>query len=68
MWCAVCRGKWEGARSRRLLFLLALSLLMSVPLWIEPVNKFWHIGSYQAYPSRYGFILVFLWALLAAAV
>lgn len=68
VWCAVCRGKWEGARSRRLLFLLALSLLMSVPLWIEPVNKFWHIGSYQAYPSRYGFILVFLWALLAAAV
>lgn len=39
---------------------LILSLLLIIPLFIEPINKMWHFGSYQAFPSRYAFILIFL--------
>ena len=31
---------------------MGLILLMTIPLFVEPINKFWHIGSYQAYPGR----------------
>lgn len=41
--------------------------VMLVGAFISPVNMLWHTGSYQAYPLRYGFIIVFL-GLSAAAV
>ena len=34
--------------------------LMSLPVLIEPINKLWHLGSYQAFPVRYGYMPVFL--------
>lgn len=36
-----------------------------IPMVIEPVNKLWHMGSYQAFPVRYGYMPVFfgLWFL-----
>ncbi|MDO5602645.1 MAG: YfhO family protein [Oscillospiraceae bacterium] len=37
-----------------------LFALMVLPLWAEPINRIWHTGSYQAFPSRYGFITVFV--------
>lgn len=39
--------------------------LTVLPLLIDPVNKLWHMGSYQAFPARYGFMPVFfgLWFL-----
>lgn len=40
--------------------LLQLFLLASLPLFLEPVNKLWHTGSYQAFPARYGYIPLFL--------
>lgn len=43
-----------------------LFVLLLIPLFIDPINKMWHTGSYQAFPVRYGFILV-LMGLLAAA-
>lgn len=43
--------------------LLSVFLLTIIPLFIDPVNKMWHMGSYQAFPARYGYITVFagLW-------
>ena len=43
-----------------------MTALMLVPIFIEPVNKMWHTGSYMAFPSRYGFITVFMIMILAA--
>ncbi|MHB8963600.1 MAG: YfhO family protein [Saccharofermentanales bacterium] len=40
--------------------LLFLYFLMTIPVFIEPVNKLWHTGSYQAFPARYGYITVML--------
>lgn len=40
--------------------LLTVFLFLCVPLVLEPVNKLWHTGSYQAFPARYGYIPLFL--------
>jgi len=40
--------------------LLQLFFLTSLPLFLEPANKIWHTGSYQAFPARYGYIPLFL--------
>lgn len=50
---------------KRRLFLWLL-LLMAVPLCIDPVNRMWHTGSYQAFPARYGYITVMMGLVLAA--
>lgn len=52
----------------RELYLLLLFLLMHIPTVIEPINKIWHTGSYQAFPGRYGYMLVFLGLCLAAGL
>lgn len=41
--------------------------LFSIPLVIEPINMMWHAGSYQAFPTRYGFIPVFYGLTLVCA-
>lgn len=45
---------------------LILLFLTFVPLIIEPINKMWHTGSYMSFPSRYGFITVFMLVICAA--
>ena len=45
--------------------MFALTLVASI---IEPINKMWHTGSYQAFPLRYGYMIVFLGLVLAAYV
>lgn len=47
---------------------LWMLLAMMVPVFLEPVNKMWHTGSYQSFPTRYGYIPVFLGLILFAAV
>ena len=47
---------------------LILFLLTLVPIVIEPINKMWHTGSYQAFPMRYGYITIFLGLILTATV
>lgn len=54
--------------NRRLQAVLIVFLLCAVPLVLEPVNKMWHTGSYQAFPVRYGFITLFLGFCLTAWV
>lgn len=42
-------------------------LLMMLPaVLIEPINRMWHTGNYQAYPLRYGFMIIFLMTALSA--
>ena len=45
---------------RRVLFVAAL-----VPIVLEPINKMWQTGSYMSFPTRYGFITIFLCLTLA---
>ena len=35
-------------------------ILLCIPLLVDPINKVWHFGSYQAFPSRFFFINLFL--------
>lgn len=47
---------------------ISMFLLLLLPIIFEPINKMWHTGSYQAFPTRYGYISVFLGILLLSAV
>lgn len=47
-------------------FLLGMFTLLTIPLLIDPINRMWHTGSYQAFPARYGFLAVFIGSMIAA--
>lgn len=51
---------WYHPRTKKRKALLLSFVLTALPLWIEPINKLWHTGSYQAFPARYGYIPLFL--------
>ena len=36
-----------------------LFLLLILPVWIEGINLFWHIGGYVQFPMRFGYMLSF---------
>ncbi|MGI5893969.1 MAG: YfhO family protein [Candidatus Merdivicinus sp.] len=40
-----------------------ISLLL-LPILIQPINKMWHTGSYQGFPTRYGYMIGFLLILM----
>lgn len=42
------------------LFFLVSFLVMIVGIFVEPINKMWHTGSYYCYPLRYGFLIIML--------
>ena len=48
------------ASSRRTASLGLILCLLTIPLIYDPINKMWHTGSYQAFPSRYGFMTGFI--------
>ncbi len=37
-----------------------LLILLLIPAVIEPINKMWHTGNYQAFPLRYGYMTAFI--------
>lgn len=45
-----------------------MTVVLLVSTVISPINKLWHTGSYQAYPLRYGFILIFMCLCAVAAL
>ena len=56
--------RWEKKR----IYILILFLLMLIPVLIEPINKMWHTGSYQAFPVQYGYMTVFIGLILFASL
>ena len=59
----------RGALSeRRTQWQFSMFLFLLLPIVIEPINKMWHTGSYQAFPTRYGYISVFLGMMLLSSV
>ncbi len=34
-------------------------VLFAIPVFVEPINKMWHTGSYMAFTGRYAFITIF---------
>ncbi|MBQ7064215.1 MAG: YfhO family protein [Firmicutes bacterium] len=56
---------WKKA-DRRQVSLLVMTLLLILPLFLEPVNKIWHTGDYQCFPARYGYMTVMMMLLVTA--
>lgn len=54
-------SKWETCT-------FSVFLLTLVPVIIEPINKMWHTGNYQAFPVRYAYIPIFFGLILFAFV
>lgn len=55
-------------RSQKVKYRLVLTLLLLIPVLIEPINKMWHTGSYQGFPLRYGYMVVLSGLSLAAFI
>lgn len=57
-----CRIFPNNTKARAIKICWGLTVL---PMIIDPINKLWHMGSYQAFPIRYGYMPVFfgLWYL-----
>ncbi len=53
-------------RSKKQNTYLILTLLMTLPLIIEPINMMWHTGTYMSFPSRYGFISEYMLIITAS--
>lgn len=45
---------------RNVAWFIATLLILLIPLFIEPINKLWHFGSYACFPYRVGFIPAFI--------
>ena len=57
------RELWRQPQMRGVVILWFLLVL---PIFIEPINKMWHTGSYQAFPARYGYMTAFIGLLFLA--
>lgn len=49
-------------------FAVSVFLLTVIPVLIEPINKMWQTGNYQAFPVRYGYITIFFGLIILAVV
>ena len=48
-------------KDKKMFFFWLLTLLFVIAgLFIEPINKMWHAGSYSSFPYRYAFIPLFI--------
>ena len=56
---------WKQAAAR-IRAVLVLFFLLLLPVVIEPINKMWHTGSYQAFPVRYGYMTTLMGLVLLA--
>lgn len=54
------------SRSRIYGALFATLLFLLLPLLIDPIDRMWHLGSYQAFPIRFGYIITLTGLLLTA--
>lgn len=59
------KGKrWK--KEKEVVFLLVILGMLLMPFIFESVHIFWHGGSYQGYPIRFGYMVTF-WILIAGA-
>lgn len=61
------KKRLKDKKIKSLKFYSVLFLIMFISSFIEPFNLIWHMGSYQCFPVRYGFIPIFL-ALICLAI
>ncbi len=62
---AVCILKKDTIKYlKRSKAVVAAMIVMIVSVIIEPVNLLWHLGSYQCFPVRYGYTVVWLGIIL----
>ena len=54
--------------SSKVTFVFLILILTIIPVFIEPINKMWQTGNYQAFPVRYGYITVLFGLILFGAV
>ena len=50
--------KKDVSKERKNKYIILLLLL--IPILIDPINCMWHLGSYQAFPCRFAFMLTFI--------
>ena len=55
----------EIGRKPRLRLALVMSLLLIIPIFLEPINRMWHTGSYQCFPVRYGYMTTLFMLIVA---
>jgi uncharacterized membrane protein YfhO len=53
-------------RENRVKLLLVMLAATLIPVFLEPINKMWHTGSYQSFPVRYGYMPIFIGLILLA--
>ena len=53
-------------QSKKMACLVFAFLAVLVPMFVEPVNRMWHTGSYMSFPVRFGFIAVFVGLVICA--
>ena len=56
----------SGRKTRTATALFCVDLLLLLPVWFDPIDAMWHLGSYQAFPVRFGYMLTMMGLLLAA--
>lgn len=56
------RSEWY--KDKKILFLIFILGIFTAPFVFESIHIFWHGGSYQGYPIRFGYMVVF-WAIVA---
>ena len=52
--------------TRKTTALAAVCGLLLIPMFLEPVNRMWHMGSYMCFPCRFAFMPIFLLLALVA--
>ncbi len=55
-------------RDKRLKLYGTMFICTVIPIFVEPINRMWHTGSYQCFPARYGYATIFCGLILAAAI
>ena len=55
-------------KDRKVFAVFCVFVLLMIPVFIDPINKMWHTGSYQAFPVRYGYMTVFIGLILFASI
>ena len=58
----------ERWKDRKVFAVFCVFVLLMIPVFIDPINKMWHTGSYQAFPVRYGYMTVFIGLILFASI